>query len=648
MSLGASRPLRVSLRLFCTTAAAAILFCFSSRLSADEASNWAVSTFAGQAQSAGTTDGIAGAAHFNGPRGVAVDASGQIFIADTFNHTIRKISPGGAVTTWAGAAGTPGSADGAGGSARFNSPAGLAIDSSGTLYVADMLNHTIRKISADGTVSTLAGSAGTPGTANGSGSNARFQEPVGVAVDSSGNVFVADSGNSAIRKITPGGVVTTYAGNPGDPGRTDGSTTDARFDGPYGVAVDNSGAVYVADTFNHAIRRISNGSVSTWAGQTGQSGSSDGFGASAQFSGPSGIAVDSSGSVYVTETANNLVRVISSATLVSTVAGSAGNDGSTDGSGIDARFSAPYGIAVGPASTIYVSDTVNNTVRKLTRIAATPPSSSPVPDDGTTKIINISTRSYVGTGGDIMIAGFVIGGTEPKQVLIRASGPALSPFGVTGVLQDPVLELYAGQTQIAQNDDWGSDAANIQAAATRVNAFAWPSGSKDAAIVVTLPPGAYTAHVLGKNDTTGVALIEVYEADQVSTNARLINISTRSDVRVDSEIMIAGFIVSGNTPKRVLIRASGPALADFGLTGVLADPVLSINTAQGEIAQNDDWGTNQSDIEAAVAQTGAFAWKRGSKDAAIVLTLAPGGYTALVKGKNNTTGMALIEVFEAP
>lgn len=638
-------------RLLHRHCASLCVFLFSllvSRAVADDASNWAVSTFAGQTATAGSADGIAGSSRFSGPRGVAVDTSGQIYVADTFNHTIRKISPGGAVSTWAGAAGSPGSSDGAGANARFNSPAGLAVDNAGNVYVADMMNHTIRKITADGVVSTLAGSAGTSGSADGAGSNARFQEPVGVAVDASGNLYVADSGNSTIRKITAGGIVSTFAGSPGETGHSDGSATDARFDGPYGVAVDVVGNVYVADTFNHTIRRITaGGSVSTFAGQATQSGSGDGFGGSAAFSGPAAVAVASDGSLYVTETGNHLVRMISSSGQVSTVAGSAGNDGSADGSGTVARFNAPAGIAVGPSSSIFVSDTVNNTVRKLTRVSVAP-TPAPSADSGETRIVNISTRSYVGTGGDIMIAGFIIGGTQPKQVLIRASGPALTQFGVPGVLEDPILILHAGQTEIARNDDWGSDADKIDSAMRQVNAFAWTRGSKDAALVMTLPPGGYTAHVVGKNNTTGVALIEVYEADQTTTNGRLINISTRSAVKTGGEIMIAGFIISGNTPKRVLIRASGPALGDFGLSGVLQDPILAINSGQTEIAQNDDWGTNQTEIEAAVAQTGAFAWKRNSKDAALVLTLAPGGYTALVKGKAESSGMALIEVFEAP
>lgn len=629
------------------SALVSLCFLLVTRGAADEATNWAVTTFAGQSTVTGGEDGMAGNARFNGPRGIGMDASGQVFVADTFNHTIRKISPGGAVTTLAGVPGTPGFADGNGAGALFNSPAGLAVDRAGNLFVADMLNHTIRKITLDGTVSTFAGSAGNAGSADGVGSAARFQEPVGIAVDGSGNVYVADSGNSVIRKISSSGSVTTLAGTAGESGNDDGQGALARFDGPYGLALDSFGNIYVADTFNHTIRKVTPaGEVSTFAGTAGQSGTADGLSISARFSGPSAVTVDPSGSVYVTETANHEIRLISSVGLVSTVAGSPGNDGSSDGVGTTSRFNAPYGIAFGPAGNIFVSDTVNNTVRKLTRVQVTPVTPTSPSDS---KMINISTRSFVGVGSKVMIAGFIIGGSEPKQVLIRASGPALTPYGVPGVLDDPVLLLYSGGMQIGQNDDWSADADRIEAAALRVSAFAWPRGSKDAALLVTLPPGAYTAHVTGKDGATGTALIEAYEGDETTTTGKFVNISTRAEVRTGSDIMIAGFIVGGTTPKQVLIRASGPALADFGLAGTLADPVLTITSSQGQLAQNDDWGAgDQTAIDTAVAKTGAFAWKRDSKDAALVLTLLPGAYTALVRGKNETTGLALIEVYEAP
>lgn len=616
-------------------------------LRADEASNWSVATLAGKPEFPGANDGASTEARFNAPRGIVVDSSGQIFVADTFNHVIRKIDANGVVSTFAGSSGNPGSTDGAGSAASFNSPAGLAIDNTGTLYVADMLNHAIRKITPSGTVTTLAGSLGNSGSSDGAGATARFQEPVGIAVDSGGVIYVADTGNSIIRKINPQGVVSTLAGSAGETGLSDGEGRSARFNGPYGIAVDSSGTIYVADTFNHCIRKVTgSGTVTTFAGVAGHSGNVDGFINSARFSGPSALAVSTSGDIYVTEIANHLVRVISFGIVVSTVAGSSGNEGGSDGVGTNARFQAPQGVSVGSPSTLYVSDTLNNSVRKLTRSAAP---SSPSPESGDqSKLTNISTRSFVSTSEKIMIAGFIISGNDPKQVLIRASGPGLSQFGVSNFLSDPRLVLYSSGRSIAANDDWSSDKPRIEAARQAVHAFSWAEGSKDAALILTLPPGGYTAQVSDKNDANGVALIEVYDVDPSSGNSRLINISTRAEVRTNDSIMIAGFIISGAAPKKVLVRASGPALAGFGLSGYLEDPVLSINTTQGQIAENDDWGSHETEVEAERVRSGAFLWPRGSRDAALVLTLPPGGYTALVRGKNGTTGLSLIEVFELP
>ena len=212
--------------------------------------------FAGAAWSAGRADGIGNAAQFNYPSGVAVDSAGNVFVADSLNHTIRKITPGGAVTTFAGSAETPGSADGIGSAARFNTPAGVALDSAGNIYVADSAyeTSTIRKITPDGVVSTLAGLAGNAGWADGTGSEARFYAPSGVAVDGAGTIFVSEADAHTIRKITPGGVVSTLAGSTGKRGSADGTWNAARFDYPSGVAVDKLGNLYVADFNNNTIR----------------------------------------------------------------------------------------------------------------------------------------------------------------------------------------------------------------------------------------------------------------------------------------------------------------------------------------------------------------------------------------------------------
>ena len=284
-----------------------------------------VSTLAGLAGSSGSADGTGSAARFCYPYGVAVDGSGNVYVADTDNYTIRKITPAGVVSTLAGLAGSSGSADGTGSAARFDYPYGVAVDGSGNVYVADSGNNTIRKITPAGVVSTLAGMAGSSGSADGTGSAARFNYPTGVAVDGSGNVYVADTGNNTIRKITPAGVVSTLAGTAGSSGSADGTGSAARFYYPYGVAVDGSGNVYVADNDNYTIRKITPaGVVSTLAGLAGSSGSADGTGSAARFYYPYGVAVDGSGNVYVADTDNDTIRKITPAGVVSTLAGLAG------------------------------------------------------------------------------------------------------------------------------------------------------------------------------------------------------------------------------------------------------------------------------------------------------------------------------------
>jgi hypothetical protein len=322
---------------------------------------------------------------FWGPGGVAVDSAGNVYVADTRNNTIRKMTPAGVVTTLAGLAQTDtdgypvsGSADGTGSAARFNNPYGVAVDSAGNVYVADTDNYTIRKVTPAGVVTTLAGQPGTFGSADGTGSAARFNHPTGIAADGAGNLYVADYGT--IRKVAPVGVVTTLAGSAGNFGSMDGTGSAARFWGPSGVAVDSAGNVYVADSADSTIRKVTPaGVVTTLAG--GTFGSADGTGSAVQFNYPSAVAVDSAGNVYVADTDNDTIRKVTPAAVVTTLAGLAGygNWGSADGTGSAARFGAitappgagsdhvffgPGGVAVDDAGNLYVADTGNNTIRK--------------------------------------------------------------------------------------------------------------------------------------------------------------------------------------------------------------------------------------------------------------------------------------------
>jgi hypothetical protein len=404
-----------------------------------------VTTFAGQAGMPGIADGTGNAARFHFPRGVAVNSAGNVYVGDTTNHTIRKITPSREVTTFAGQAGMPGSVDGNGNAARFNHPRGVAVDSAGNVYVGDTDNHTIRKITPSRVVSTFAGSAGSYGSANGTGSAARFYFPLGVAVDNAANVYVADRYNYTIRKITPSRVVSTFAGLAGT-GSHDGTGSAARFNLPNAAAVDSAGNVYVADTYNHTIRKITpSGVVSTLAGLAGSYGIADGTGNAARFNFPLGVAVDSAGNVYVGDTSNHTIRKITPSGAVSTFAGSAGNPGSADGTGNAARFNLPRGVAVDSAGNVYVADSRNHTIRKITASGVVSTfaglAGHPGSADGTGSDARFSTPSgmAVDNAGNVYVADsnkFTIRKITPSRVVSTFAGSPGSNGSVDGTGND--------------------------------------------------------------------------------------------------------------------------------------------------------------------------------------------------------------------
>ncbi len=331
----------------------------------------AVVTLAGLAGMNGSADGSGSSARFAVPSDVATDASGNIYVADTSNHTVRKVTPAGLVTTFAGQAGVSGSNDGTG-SASFNHPAGVAVDSAGNVYVADTDNDEIRKVTPAGAVSTLAGVAGASGSSDGTGTAASFDGPSGIVADAAGNLYVADTLNDTIRMVTPAGAVTTVAGVAGAGGFIDGTGTGARFHGPQGLALDASSDLFVADTNNNAIRKIAttSGAVTTVAGLAGMAGSTDGANNLAEFHYPSGVAVDATGNLYIADTDNHTLREIAPTGAVSTLAGLAGFSGSADGVGTAARFNFPTGVAVDTSGNVYVADTSNDTIRLAVSPAA--------------------------------------------------------------------------------------------------------------------------------------------------------------------------------------------------------------------------------------------------------------------------------------
>jgi len=694
-----------------------------------------VTTLAGVPEG-GNADGTGSAARFSFPTGVAVDKSGNVYVVDENNDNIRKITAGGVVTTFAGAPGNAGSADGTGLSAQFDAPFRVAVDPSGNLFVSDFVNDTVRKITPSGVVSTFAGTPMKAGSTDGTGSSALLNGPVGIATDSSGNVYVAEQKNNIVRKFTPAGVSSTFAGTAGAVGNTDGTGAAASFRLPAGLVVDSAGNVFVADYGNDTIRKITPGGVvSTFAGQTSNPGNKDGTGTAASFYLPIGLAVDANDNLFVVEQANNDVRKITSAGVVTTIAGSAppiepvGQKappaGHADGTGADAEFNEPYDVAIDGSGNLYIADAGNAEIRMASFSAApqilTQPASQSVttgssvtlsvsasgsstvsyqwnlngnaisgatgssytvasaqasdagsytvtvtdtagsttsaaatlsvyaPGSQTVRLTNISTRAMVGTGGNILIPGFHIAGSGTETLLVRAVGPTLATFSVTGVLAQPVLTvLDSSGNMIATNTGWGTapNAAAI-ASATQGVTFALTPGGADSALLVTLQAGAsYTVQVSGLNSTTGVALAEVYELSYTGS-ARLNNISTRAMVGTGGNILIPGFVISGNGSEELLVRADGPVLAAFGVGGVLAQPNLEVISGSTIVASNVAWGTAADAAAIATAAVGiTFALPAGSADSAEIVNLSPGSYTVEVAGVGATTGVALAEIYE--
>jgi len=254
------------------------------------------------------------------------------------------------------------------------------------------------------------------------------------------------------------------------------------------------------------------------------------------------------------------------------------------------------------------------------------------------RLANISTRMQVLTGNDVLIGGFIIGGSQPKTVVVRARGPSLIPFGITNALANPMMQLFSGQTVLATSDDWGT-AAN--AAALTTSGFA-PSSPLESAILTTLGPGAYTAVVSGVGGLTGVGIIEVFEVDK--PEIPLLNISTRGQVLTGNDVMIGGFIIQGDSPQTVTVRARGPSLVPFGITNALMDPVLELFNGPTPVASNDDWQAQTIPGDVAAIQASGFA-PADTREAVIRITLPPGAYTAIVRGKNGGTGVGIIEAF---
>ena len=480
-------------------------------------------------------------------KGIAFDATTNSVFVTNGDHTVRKISMAGAMTTFAGLSGTPGSDNGAGSAIRFLNPTGIAVDSLGWVYVADG-NHIIRKISPAGLSSTLAGQVGVPGHTNLTGTNARFNNPRGLAVDAAGYVYVADAGNNAVRKITPLGVVSTLAG--GTEGYLDAMTTTAKFNLPSAVDVDGAVNVYVVEEENHTVRRIApDGTVTTIAGLGIVNGFIQGAVTTARFNGATGMGFDSGGNLFVAEAFNNDIRKITPGVpdTVSLFAG--GTSGGLDGSGAAAQFRAPNGLTIDGADIVWVADTVNHTIRKITTAGAVTTFAGTAQMSGTTNANGTAARFSGPTGiaidgaGNLFVAdngNFAIRKITPARDVTTFAGQA-GTFGAldhatgtsarfsypSGIVRDPstgnfyvtdqtnycvrkitpasAVTTFAGALGVSSSpfvDATGNDARFSQPRALTID------GSSnlyviDTNVVRKITPGAAVTTIAGNRDLLG-------------------------------------------------------------------------------------------------------------------------------------------------
>ena len=520
-------------------------------------------------------------------------AVGDLYVSDFSNGLVLKFDASGTQGTFA---------------SGLTGPFGLAFDRGGNLFVADKNTNSVFKFTPAGAKSTFA-----------SGLNV----PTALAFDAAGNLLVANFSGNAILKFAPDGSRVTFASG---------------LSNPSGLAFDVAGNLYESDYASGMIFKLTPAGTKTmFASGLGH---------------PEEIAFDSGGNLFVSEFNTGSIFKFGP-----------GGARSIFASGL----SGSWGLAFNSAGDLFEADSTSGMVLRFTPqgnkttfasgigvptfLAFEPPTATPTPTPRPATLGNISTRLQVGTGARVLIAGFIVQGSAPKNVLIRAAGPSLANFGVPNVLANPRLELHDTTTTIGMNDDWqttqmGGVITSNQVAAIQSSGLA-PSDPLESAIIATLAPGGYTAIVEGVNGGTGVGTVEVYDLDATS-GSLLANISTRGFVQTGDNVMIGGFIVV-TQPTRVIIRAIGPSLTQFGVPDALANPQLELHDATSLIGRNDDWQTTQifgiiTSDQVADIQNSQLA-PTNAAESAIIATLQPGSYTAIVRGVNNTTGNALVEVY---
>jgi sugar lactone lactonase YvrE len=464
----------------------------------------------------------------------------------------------------------------------------LAFDSKGNLFVADTSRGKIVKV--------------TPGGAH--ADFATIGNPMGLAFDAAGNLFVSDASTGSIKKLTPTGAISTFASG---------------LNGPFGLAFDRNGNLFVSEANTGTIKKFPPAGPPPTTFASG-------------LNSPEGLAFDSAGNLYEVDFGSGKVFKFTS-----------GGGKSTFVMGL----LAPRNIAIDQNDNVFVANFTTQEILKFTpaggksTFAANVNSGGLAFEPATAQLTNISTRASVQTGQGVTIGGFIVTGTDNKTVVLRGLGPTLGqpPFNISGVLADPTLQLFdSSGNPFWFNDNW-KDTQQAQIQSTGLA----PANDLESAIFQVLAPGSYTAVLSGKNGTTGIGLVEVYDISP-GVFSELTNVSTRGFVGTGNSVMIGGFITSGgNGSTEVVVRGLGPTLAapPFNISGALADPIVTLVDQNGTVIQtNDNWKNTQ---QAAIQRTGLAP--QNDLESAMIVTVPTGRYTAILSGKNGGTGIGLVEVY---
>ena len=471
----------------------------------------------------------------------------------------------------------------------LNGPEGLAFDNAGNCFVSEALGNIIHKFGTDGTDTVFA-----------SGLNG----PASLVFDGAGNLFSADFFGGFIYKFGPSGVRTTFASG---------------LNGPANLIFDGMGRLLAADFHTGNIFRFTpDGTQTTFASGVGN---------------PHGLAFDANGDLFVADfTGGTILRFTPAGTR------------STFASGLDG----PHGLVFDQSGNLFSADYNTGNVYQFTPAGARSTFATGLNNPANllfepgrpsaNNLLNLSTRAFVGTNTGVLIGGFILQGTAPATLVLRAIGPSLTPFGISGALADPFLELRdSSGAVLASNDNWqaGPDAGAIQ----RVGLV--PTHANESALRATVPAGAYTVIISGVNQTSGIGVVEIYDLHQTTTRAG--NIATRGTVLSGENVMIAGCIIGGSASKTLVVRAIGPSLFNFGVPDALANPRLGFFNANGVmVTSNEDW---QQGPDATAIQNLGLA-PASPLEAAVLVTLTPGAYTGIESPAGQDSGVGLIEIYD--